>query len=310
MSLRIIFLGTPDFAVSSLDILVKNGYNVVAVITATDKWGGRGNKKLLESDVKKYAVANGIKVLQPPKLRNPEFLEELRSLKADLQVVVAFRMLPKAVWDMPRLGTMNLHGSLLPQYRGAAPINWAVINGEKETGVTTFFLKQAIDTGDLLLQAKTEIGEEETTGELYDRLKVIGADLVLKSVQTIELGEYTPQPQDNSLVSHAPKVFHDGCQVDFEQATQTVHNFVRGMSPYPTAWTLIDGQKLKIFKTKRRVEDHQHPAGSIHTDNKKYLHIATTDGYVELLDVQLTKRKRMDVKSFLNGYTITNMSVG
>lgn len=308
--MRIIFLGTPDFAVSSLDILVKNNYNVVAVITATDKWGGRGNKKLLESDVKKYAVANGIKVLQPPKLRNPEFLEELRSLKADLQVVVAFRMLPKAVWDMPPLGTMNLHGSLLPQYRGAAPINWAVINGEKETGVTTFFLKHAIDTGDLLFQAKTKIGEEETTGELYDRLKVIGADLVLKSVQAIEKGDYTPQAQDNSLVSHAPKVFHDDCQVNFEQTTQIVHNFVRGMSPYPTAWTLIDGEKLKIFKTKRIFEEHNHPPGSIHTDGKKYLHIATTDGFVELLDVQLTKRKRMDVKSFLNGYTINNTAVG
>lgn len=310
MSLRIIFLGTPDFAVSSLDILVKNGYDVVAVITSTDKWGGRGNKKLLESDVKKYAVANGIKVLQPPKLRNSEFLEELRSLKADLQVVVAFRMLPEAVWDMPPLGTMNLHGSLLPQYRGAAPINWAVINGEKETGVTTFFLKQAIDTGDLLFQAKTAIGEEETTGELYDRLKIVGADLMLKSVQAIEKGEYTPQAQDNSLVSHAPKVFHDGCQVNFEQSSQTVHNFVRGMSPYPTAWTLIDGEKLKIFKTKRIVEEHSHLAGSIHTDGKKYLHIATTDGYVELLDVQLTKRKRMDIKSFLNGYSIEKKAVG
>lgn len=308
--MKIVFLGTPDFAVPSLDILVQNGFDVVGVVTATDKWGGRGNKKLLESDVKKYAVEKGLKVLQPKNLKSPDFQAELKALNADLQIVVAFRMLPEAVWNMPRLGTMNLHGSLLPQYRGAAPINWAVINGEKETGVTTFFLKHQIDTGDLLFQSKTAIDENETTGELYNRLKLIGADLMLKSVQAIESGSYQPQPQDNSKVSHAPKIFHQDCFIDFNKTTEEVHNFVRGMSPYPTAWTMVDGQKLKIFKTTKLIQSHNHPVGSLITDGKKYLHIATKDGFVELLDVQLTKRKRMDVKSFLNGYTIEKLLVG
>lgn len=302
--MRIVFMGTPDFAVPSLDILLKNGYDIVGVITATDKWGGRGNKKLLESDVKKYAVEKGLHILQPKNLKSPEFQAELRALKADLQIVVAFRMLPEAVWDMPPLGTMNLHGSLLPKYRGAAPIHWAVVNGEKETGVTTFLLQHEIDTGDLLFQAKTEIGENETTGELYNRLKVIGADLMLKSVQTIENGNYQLQPQDNSQVCHAPKIFHQDCNINFDQTTEAVHNFIRGMSPFPTAWTTLDGEKLKIFKTQKETTTHNYPPGTLKTDGKKFLKVATQDGYVNLLDVQLTKRKRMDIKSFLNGYTI------
>lgn len=307
--MKIVFMGTPEFAVPSLDILIENGYDVVGVITATDKWGGRGNKKLLESDVKKYAVQKGLNILQPKNLKSAEFQAELKALNADLQIVVAFRMLPEAVWNMPPLGTMNLHGSLLPKYRGAAPINWAVINGEKETGVTTFFLKHEIDTGDLLYQSKTPIDENETVGELYHRLKDIGAKLVLKSVQTIEQGNYELQAQDNSEVCHAPKIFHQDCLIDFNQSTKKVHDFVRGMSPFPTAWTIVDGQKLKVFKTTKEIEAHDLETGQIVTDDKRFMKIATTDGFVHLLDVQLTKRKRMDIKSFLNGYELKEKQV-
>lgn len=307
--MKIVFMGTPDFAVPSLDILLENGYDVVGVITSTDKWGGRGNKKLLESDVKKYALEKGLNILQPKNLKNAEFQAELRALEADLQIVVAFRMLPESVWNMPPLGTMNLHGSLLPQYRGAAPIHWAVVNGEKETGVTTFLLQHEIDTGDLLLQAKTAIGENETTGELYHRLKNIGADLMLKSVQTIEKGNYKLQAQDDTKVCHAPKIFHQDCQIDFDKTTLDVHNFIRGMSPVPTAWTLLDGEKLKIFKAEKEIIAHSQTAGSIETDGKKFLKIATKDGYINLLNLQLTKRKRMDVKSFLNGYEVKSKHI-
>lgn len=305
--MRIVFMGTPDFAVPSLDILVKNGYEVVGVITATDKYGGRGGKKLIESAVKKYAVANDLKVLQPKNLKSPKFQAELKALNADLQVVVAFRMLPVAVWDMPPIGTINLHGSLLPKYRGAAPLNWAVINGEKETGATTFFLKHAIDTGDMLFTTKVEIGEEATVGEVHDELMLKGAELVLKTVQVIEKGDYTPQPQDESLVSKAPKIFHETCQIDFNQPTQKIHDFIRGLSPYPTAWTMLDGKKLKVFRAKRLFESHDLPTGKFVTDNKKYLRVTTQDGFIELLQIQLQGRKRMDVKSFLNGYTIEEM---
>lgn len=307
--MKIVFMGTPDFAVPSLDILLENGYDVVGVITSTDKWGGRGNKKLLESDVKKYALKKGLNILQPKNLKNPDFQAELRALNADLQIVVAFRMLPESVWDMPPLGTMNLHGSLLPKYRGAAPIHWAVVNGEKESGVTTFLLQHEIDTGDLLFQAKTEIGENETTGELYNRLKMIGADLMLKSVQALEKGDYKLQAQDNSKVCHAPKIFHQDCIIDFNKTTEDVHNFIRGMSPFPTAWTLLDGEKLKVFKTEKEIIEHDQSPGTIETDGKRLLKIATKDGYVHLLDLQLTKRKRMDIKSFLNGYTINNPTI-
>lgn len=295
-------MGTPDFAVPSLDILVKNGYDVVGVITATDKYGGRGNKQLIESAVKKYAVANGLKVLQPSNLKSPAFQEELRALQADLQIVVAFRMLPVAVWDMPPLGTMNLHGSLLPKYRGAAPLNWAVINGDKETGATTFFLKHEIDTGDLLFTTKIDIGEEENVGDIHDKLMIKGAELVLKSVKAIESGDYQPFPQDESLVSNAPKIFNETCEINFNQSTQKVHDFIRGLSPYPTAWTMLDDLKLKIYKAERNVEQHDFPIGKFVSDNKNYLKIATEDGFINLLELQLQGRKRMDVKSFLNGY--------
>ena len=305
--MRIVFMGTPDFAVPSLDILVKNGFEVVAVVTATDKYGGRGGKQLIESAVKKYAVANGLKVLQPKNLKSPTFQAELKALNADLQVVVAFRMLPVAVWDMPSIGTINLHGSLLPKYRGAAPLNWAVINGETETGATTFFLKHEIDTGDLLFTTTIQIGEEATVGEVHDELMLKGADLMLKTVQAIEKGEYTPQPQDESQVSKAPKIFHETCQIDFNQNTQKVHDFIRGLSPHPTAWTVLDGKKLKVFRAKRLLESHDLPIGKFVTDSKKYLRVTTKDGFIELLQIQLQGRKQMDVKSFLNGYTIEDI---
>jgi methionyl-tRNA formyltransferase len=300
--MRIIFMGTPDFAVPSLEILLENGYDVVGVITATDKMGGRGNKQLIESEVKQFAKSKGLNILQPEKLKSPDFVETLQALKADLQIIVAFRMLPEVIWNMPRIGTFNLHGSLLPKYRGAAPINWAVINGEKETGLTTFFLQHQIDTGNVLFQTKVEIGENETTGELYNRMKVIGADLVLKTVKTIESGDYAPQLQNDEEATHAPKIFHDTCQIDFNKSTQEVHNFIRGMSPVPTAWTILAEQKLKIFKTLKIIEAHEHAPGSFHSDNKKYLKVATVDGYVDILELQLQGKKRMSAKDFLNGY--------
>lgn len=295
-------MGTPDFAVPSLDILVRNGYDVVAVITATDKMGGRGNKKLLESAVKKYAVANDIPVLQPKNLKNEAFLEELRSYKADLQVVVAFRMLPVVVWDMPPMGTFNLHASLLPKYRGAAPINWAVIKGEKETGATTFFLQHEIDTGNILFQGKLPIGEHETAGEVHDKLMLMGADLVLKTVKAIESDNYSPTMQDESKVSHAPKIFDETCEIDFDQATIAVYNFVRGLSPYPSAWTKLHDKKLKINQTRPEITGHEIDPGFFVSDNKKYLKIATRDGFLHVHELQLAGKKRMKTTDFLNGY--------
>jgi methionyl-tRNA formyltransferase len=299
-------MGTPDFAVPSLDILIENGYEVVGVITSTDKLGGRGKNKIIESDVKKYAKSKGLHILQPKNLKAPEFLSELKDLEADLQIIVAFRMLPEVVWNMPPIGTFNLHGSLLPKYRGAAPINWAVINGEKETGVTTFFLKHEIDTGDVLFQESLPIGEDETAGELYDRMKILGATVVLKTVKAIEKGNYELQKQDDSLVTKAPKIYHETCQIDFDQPTQKVHDFIRGLSPYPTAWTILDELKLKIFKTTKSIEQHTYKPGTFVTDNKKFLKIATQDGFVIILELQLQGRKHMDVGAFLNGYKIKN----
>lgn len=307
--MKIVFMGTAEFAVPTLELLLEKEYNIVGVVTATDKWGGRGNKKLLQSAVKKFAVEKGLKVLQPKNLKAASFQEELKALEADLQVVVAFRMLPEAVWNMPPMGTMNIHGSLLPKYRGAAPIHWAVINGETETGVSSFLLKHEIDTGDVLFQAKTPIEEEETTGEVYERLMHLGARLALKSVQTIETGNFKCTPQETDKVTHAPKIYHEDCKIDFDQTTAQVHNFIRGMSPSPTAWTTVDGQKLKVFRSKKEQTSHNHAVGSIHTDGKRELKIATQDGYVHLLEVQLTKRKKMDVKSFLNGYKIDSNQV-
>ncbi|MCB9291644.1 MAG: methionyl-tRNA formyltransferase [Lewinellaceae bacterium] len=295
-------MGTPEFAVPSLQILVENGYQVVGVVTAADKLGGRGKKQLLESAVKKYAVSRGIPVLQPVRLRDPGFLESLRRLEGDLFVVVAFRMLPEVVWSMPEHGTFNLHGSLLPKYRGAAPINWAIINGETETGVTTFFIKQEIDTGDLLLQKKMPIGDNETAGEVHDRMKVLGAEAVLETVRAIESGGYTLEKQDDSLATKAPKIFHETCEIDFSQPVQQVHDFIRGLSPYPAAWTRLDGKVLKILRTAIDHTPHELAPGTFLSDNKEWLKVATQGGFVFVHELQMEGRRRMLVGDFLNGY--------
>ncbi|MCK6695087.1 MAG: methionyl-tRNA formyltransferase [Thermoanaerobaculia bacterium] len=301
--MRIVFMGTPEFAVPSLEILLQHGYEIPAVVTAADKPGGRSG--IQESAVKKFALTHGLRVLQPEKLKNPVFLEELRALQADLQVVVAFRMLPEAVWNMPPLGTLNLHGSLLPKYRGAAPINWAIINGETETGVTTFLLRHEIDTGDILFQEKLPIGENDTAGEVHDRMMLLGAQLVLCTVQAIERGEARPLPQSDTEATHAPKIFTETCRIDFAQPTARVHNFIRGLSPYPGAWTTLDGKTLKILRTlKAAPAGDMPPPGQFVSDGKSYLKICTLDGSVEVLEVQLEGKRRMTVRDFLNGYRI------
>jgi methionyl-tRNA formyltransferase len=303
--MKVVFMGTPEFAVPSLEILLDNGYDIPAVVTAPDKPGGRHGLQV--SAVKKFAVERSLRVLQPEKLKNPVFLEELRDLKADLQVVVAFRMMPEVVWNMPPLGTMNLHGSLLPKYRGAAPINWAIINGEKETGLTTFLLKHEIDTGDILFQEKIAIGENETAGELHDRMMLAGAKLVLKSVQAIERGDAQSRPQIGIEATHAPKIFTENCRIDFSKPAEQVHNFIRGLSPYPGAWTELDGKTIKILKTakgKWRKENGEFPAGHFFSDGKSFLKISTLDGYVQVLELQMEGKRRMNVRDFLNGYRI------
>ncbi|WP_316757292.1 methionyl-tRNA formyltransferase [Pedobacter aquatilis] len=299
--MKIVFMGTPDFAVASLDALVKANFNVVAVITAPDKPAGRG-QKINESAVKRYAVEKGIPVLQPEKLKNPEFLEELKSYEADLQVVVAFRMLPEVVWNMPSKGTINLHGSLLPQYRGAAPINHAIINGEKESGVTTFFLTHTIDTGDIILSDKTPIADDETAGELHDKLMVIGANLLVKTVTAIAEGNFTEQPQPQSdVLKHAPKIFKDDCKINWNNPSQLIYNLIRGLSPYPTAFTLLNDKTLKIFKAELENKEPGIAVGGFLSDGKTYLKFATKDGFIKLLDIQYEGKKRMLIQDFLRG---------
>ncbi|UKJ06512.1 methionyl-tRNA formyltransferase [Solitalea lacus] len=310
--MRIVFMGTPDFAVASLDILVQNNYDIAAVVTVPDKPAGRG-QQLSESAVKKYAVEKGLKVLQPEKLRNPEFTSELQSLNADLFIVVAFRMLPEIVWSMPPKGTFNLHGSLLPQYRGAAPINWAVINGEKETGVTTFFLKHEIDTGNIIFNAKTPITDEDNAGSVHDRLMGIGAELVLKTVKAIESNAANPISQEQVIsdlglqqanLLHAPKIFKDDCKINWNQSTEKIFNFIRGLSPYPTAFTELNGLSLKLFKVDKELVQHNDTPEKVISDGKKFLKFATTDGYINVLELQLQGKKRMGVEEFLRGYRI------
>ena len=304
-SLRIIFMGTPEFAVASLDALVKADCNIVGVITAPDKPAGRG-MQLQQSSVKKYALEQGLKVLQPEKLKNPEFLAALKSLNADLQIVVAFRMLPEAVWSMPPLGTINVHGSLLPQYRGAAPINWAVINGEKETGVTTFKLKHEIDTGDILLQECLPIGEDETAGEVHDRMKEIGAKVLVETVKGLAESRITEQPQTLNLqpstLHHAPKIHTDTCIIHWDRPVETVHNLIRGLSPYPGAFTMLNEKMLKVFRSKKEITYPKSTEGDYETDGRTYLKFACTDGYLHLLEVQLEGKKRMSIDDFLKGY--------
>ncbi len=314
--MRIIFMGTPEFAVASLESLIAAGANVVAVVTASDKRGGRGGKRLLESAVKKAAEQHGLPVMQPKSLRAKSFLTQLRALKADLQVVVAFRMLPRLVWDMPPLGTINLHGSLLPAYRGAAPIHWAVIKGERTTGVTTFFLKHAIDTGDLLLQRSLDIGPDETTGEVYARLMQLGAECLVESVEFIAQGKTQGRPQDDSKASHAPKIFHADCEVDWAQAARpgrtaavTIHDFIRGMSPFPLAWTTLDSKELKLVRSSVTEVVTNLPAGWLYplaSEETRFgesasLGITTGDYVVELLEVKPAGKRKMTGSDLRNG---------
>ena len=310
-NLRIVFMGTPDFAVASLQALVEGGYNVVGVITAPDKPAGRG-KKLSESAVKKYAVENNLKILQPEKLKNPDFIEELKGLKADLQVVVAFRMLPEVVWNMPPLGTFNLHGSLLPQYRGAAPLNWAVINGETKTGVTTFLLDKEIDTGKILFKREIEIEENDTVGDIHDRLMGIGSKLVTKTVEALAEGNVKPIPQEELLqgqeVKHAPKIFKEDCKINWTSETEKVRNLIRGLSPYPTAWsTLINKATgaetmVKVFFAKGTESLGNANPGTIKTDGKTFLNVACGNGWLQITDLQLAGKKRMLTADFLRGF--------
>lgn len=296
-------MGTPEFAVPSLEVLVENKFNVVAVITAPDKPQGRG-QKLIPSAVKEAALKFRIPVLQPTNLKSPEFLEELKSYNANLQIVVAFRMLPEVVWSMPALGTFNLHASLLPQYRGAAPINWAIINGEKETGVTTFFLQHEIDTGSIIFQEKESIQETDDVGSLYDRLMKKGSQLVLKTVKAIEAGEYpsVPQPQEIEI-KHAPKIFKETCKINWNQPSEKIVDFVRGLSPYPGAWTVLNGKVFKVYKAQNstfKIQDSK-MSGEFVTDNKGYLYIKSDEDWISIIEFQPEGKKRMTVEEFFRG---------
>jgi methionyl-tRNA formyltransferase len=300
--LRIVFMGTPEFAVASLDKLVQAGCNIVGVITAPDKQAGRG-MQLQESAVKKYALEKGLYILQPEKLKNVGFLRELKNLQADMQAVVAFRMLPEVVWNMPPMGTINVHGSLLPQYRGAAPINWAVINGEEYTGVTTFKLQQEIDTGNILLAEKIKIEENDTAGTVHDKLKELGANLLLKTIKELAEGNLVEQPQaSTSILHHAPKLFTETGKIDWEKPVVEVYNLIRGLSPYPAAYTSLNGKTLKIFSVEKINDEPDIEIGSYKTDKKNFLQFACNNGYINVIELQLEGKKRMNVKDFLRGY--------
>ena len=306
MSLRIVFMGTPDFAVPSLDKLYQAGYDIAAVITAPDKPAGRG-LQLTQSAVKKYALEKELKILQPEKLKNSEFIEELRSLHADIQVVVAFRMLPEIVWNMPRLGTINLHGSLLPQYRGAAPINWAIMNGEKETGVTTFKLQHEIDTGNILLQEKIKIEENDTAGTVHDKMMMTGADLLLITIQKIAAGEIietrqSAVPMEPATLKHAPKIFTETCEIKWTEAVNDIYNHIRGLSPYPAAFTYLNDKKIKIYFAEKEIDPNAGEPGKLHSDRKTYLKFSAKDGYIHLKEVQPEGRKKMKIEDFLRGW--------
>lgn len=316
--LRIVYMGTPEFAVESLKRLVEGGYNVVGVITMPDKPMGRHGSVLQPSPVKAYALSQGLKVLQPEKLKDEAFLEELRALQADLQIVVAFRMLPEAVWQMPRLGTFNLHASLLPQYRGAAPINWAVINGDTETGITTFFLKHEIDTGEIIDQVRVPIADTDNVGVVYDRLMMLGGDLVLKTVDAILAGNVKTIPQETlsstGPLRPAPKIFKDTCRIDWTKGVKPVYDFIRGLSPYPAAWTELcepdsSPVTMKIYESSKEFVEHTFAPGTILTDKKTYFKVASTDGFVHLLSVQLAGKKRMNVTDFLRGYRYSEKAI-
>ncbi|HEY8398963.1 MAG TPA: methionyl-tRNA formyltransferase [Flavihumibacter sp.] len=309
---RIVFMGTPEFAVASLDALVKNGFNVVGVVTAPDRPAGRG-MQLQQSAVKQYALQHGLPVLQPEKLRDPEFLEALDQWKPDLQVVVAFRMLPEIVWNRPPMGTVNVHGSLLPNYRGAAPINWAVINGESETGVTTFKLQHEIDTGNILLQASMPIGENENAGSVHDRMKELGADTLVATVRGLIDGTLKERPQDELIppgqeLHKAPKIFTETCEINWQLPVDRIFNLVRGLSPYPGAFTHLEGKMLKVFAARKTNESPSVKAGEFETDGKNWLRFAAPDGYLYMEELQLQGKKRMQVADFLRGYRFSTQS--
>jgi methionyl-tRNA formyltransferase len=311
LNMRIVFMGTPDFAVATLERLIENGFNVRTVVTVPDKPAGRG-QKLQSSPVKLCALKNNIPIVQPDKLKDPQFIQELHYIAADIFIVVAFRMLPELVWKIPKSGTINLHASLLPQYRGAAPINWALINGEKVTGVTTFFIEKDIDTGEIIMQEKMSISDEDTAGDLHDRLMTTGADLIIKTLKTIESGKYQKikqqeieAPQDK--LKPAPKIFREDCKIDWNKDVESIYNIIRGLSPYPTAFTELSdnsGNKmqLKIYATKKNVSAHSHKAGSIFTDGKNEIKIAVNDGYIIVDLLQLEGRKRLTASEFLRGF--------
>lgn len=302
--LRIVFMGTPDFSVSVLKVLIKEKYPIVGVITAPDKPAGRG-RKLNESPVKKYALENNLKLLQPSNLKDPVFLNHLKALKANLQIVVAFRMLPKLVWDLPELGTFNLHASLLPDYRGAAPINWAIINGETKTGVTTFFLDDKIDTGEIILQKETSIGKEETVGELHDKLMHLGSKLVVKTIQLIQKGKIRAYPQPKKSTKVAYKIDKQTCKIDWDEPIENIYNKIRGLNPHPAAWTnmINDGKVIpvKLFDIEKEIASHKEIAGKIHAD-KKTIKISVNGGYLHIKSMQFPGKKKMQVENVLNGY--------
>ena len=312
--LRIVYMGTPEFAVEPLRCLVEGGYNVVGVLTMPDKPAGRGHKVQF-SPVKEYALEHNLPLLQPEKLKDEAFVEELRAWKADLQIVVAFRMLPEVVWNMPRLGTFNLHASLLPQYRGAAPINWAVINGDKETGITTFFLKHEIDTGEVIQQVRVPIADTDNVGIVHDKLMMLGGRLVIETVDAILDETVKPIPQEQMAVvgelRPAPKIFKDTCRIDWSQPVKRIYDFIRGLSPYPAAWTELVQPNgtvvvLKIFETEKIVESHSLPSGTIRTDGKTYIHIAALDGFIDIRSLQLPGKKRLKTDELLRGFRLAD----
>ena len=304
--LRIVFMGTPDFAVGVLKALLEKQFNVVGVITAPDKPAGRG-RKMHESAVKRFAKASHLKVLQPTNLKDPDFVADLKALQANLQIVVAFRMLPKVVWQLPEYGTFNLHASLLPEYRGAAPINWAIINGEKKTGVTTFFIDEKIDTGAIILQKEVKIKKTATAGDLHDILMNVGSKLVVKTVKKIQKGVVTTHKQPDKELKQAPKIYKETCRIDWNRSLKKVYNHIRGLSPYPSAWTVLDNGdqqvELKIYKAAKEKALHEHPIGSL-IASKKELRVAVKKGFIVLEEVQLSGKRKMAINDFLNGYSL------
>ncbi len=298
-------MGTPVFALPSLEALLQAGHEIVGVVTAVDKLGGRGKKQRIQSPVKKFAQAHGLPLLQPKNLKSPEFVEALKALRPELGVVVAFRMLPEVVWSLPPLGTINLHASLLPRYRGAAPINWAIINGERTTGLTTFFIQKEIDTGDIILQREIPIGPTETAGELHDRMMHEGAKLLVETVSLIESGDYELKKQNDEEATPAPKIYHETCAIDWDQPVDRVFDFIRGLSPYPAAWTLFQGAQLDIYRARKEAIDHDLPAGTWETDGKKWLRFATRGGFIYPTEVKRSGKRRMTIEELLRGLRLS-----